>query len=64
MIHQAILISFDSDSYKAVVQLIGSPTRLEGVPVSRAIPAAAMTANRTVAVIFFESGDTIIATVY
>ena len=54
-IKQAVLKSFDATTYTATIQLSGSPQAyLEGVAVARSIPAAEMTADRQLAVIFFD----------
>jgi hypothetical protein len=53
MNRRAILKSFDSGTYTATVQLVGSARAyLAGVRVSRAIAAAEMTAGRFVSVEF------------
>ena len=52
MIKKAILKSFDSTNYLANVRLFGSFTRLENVPVSRAIPSTEMVVDRTVFILF------------
>lgn len=49
--HLGKLISFDSGTYTATVELRGSRvTRLSGVAVNRGLPAAQMIAGRSVAV--------------
>ena len=49
------LVSFDSGVYSATVRLDGSPTQaLEGIPVSRGLPAAEMVAGRRV---LLDTGD-------
>ena len=53
---KAILKGFNSDSYKATVQLAGShKVYLEEVTVARNIPAAEMVTERKVAVVFFDA---------
>ena len=60
--------SFDSTTYTATVQMAGSlATWLEGVPVSRSIPSAEMTAGRACAVILFDEAnprDAVVAAVW
>lgn len=54
MIERAVLDAFDSASYLATLRYAGSPsTAVAGVPVSRAIPAAALVPGRRVAVALF-----------
>ena len=49
------LVSFSSGSYVASVRLDGSPAQaMEGVPVSRGLPAAEMVAGRRV---LLDTGD-------
>lgn len=51
----AVIQAFDSVSYTATVQLVRSPdVTVSGVPVSRGIPANALTPGRTAAVLFFD----------
>ena len=58
MITRAVLVSFDGTAYTAAVRPSGSPARtLAGIPVSRGIPSAEMTAGRTVALAWFTPGD-------
>ncbi len=67
MIKKAILKTFDSGTYTASVELIGSPVRLTGVPVSRGIPAGELTAGRWVAVLLLDPSnpsDAVVATVH
>jgi hypothetical protein len=53
---KAVVKTFDAVAYTATIQLIGSVSAyLEGVAVSRAIPAAEMTAGRYVLVTLFGS---------
>lgn len=55
---RAIVRGFDAGPYTASVQVVGSrSTYLDGVAVSRAIPAAEMVAGRDGVVLFFESTD-------
>ena len=57
-IRKGSLRSFDSTAYTATVQMAGSlATWLEGVPVSRGIPEAQMTAGRACAVIIFDAAN-------
>ncbi len=56
--HSGVLKAFDAGTYRAVVQMAGSlGVWLEDVPVSRGLPAAAMTAGRAVAVVFFDPAN-------
>ena len=58
MIKKAILKAFDSGTYKATVQIVGSlSVWLEGVPVSTAIAASDMVVGRTCAVLFFDESN-------
>lgn len=58
MIVKAILKAFDAGAYTADVQFIGSVVSyVEDIPVSRAIPAAEMTAGRTCAVALFSPSN-------
>jgi hypothetical protein len=58
MIKKAVLHSFNSQSYTAVVQLAGSDkSYLEGIAVARNIPAAEMLAGRHAAVLFFDENS-------
>ena len=67
-IRKGSLRSFDSGTFKATVQIAGSlATWLEGVPVSRSIPGAEMTAGRACAVILFDEAnpqDAVVAAVW
>ncbi len=55
-IRQGIIKSFDSGSYRAVVQLEGSDrVYLENVIVARNIAAAEVTAGREAAIVFFDN---------
>lgn len=54
-IRKAVLRSFNSSNYTAVVQLAGSyKVYLEDITVARNLPTAEMTVGRKVAVIFFD----------
>ncbi len=54
-IKKAVLKSFSSGSYTAVVQLAGSrKVYLESIAVARNIPAAEMTSGRKAAILFFD----------
>ena len=58
MIKKGILKSFDSGTYRASVQVIGSlSVWLENVPTSRGIPSAEMVTGRNVAVLFIDPGN-------
>lgn len=67
-IRKGIVRSFDAGTYSATVQMAGSlATWLEGVPVSRSIPGAEMTAGRACAVIHFDPAnprDAVVAAVW
>lgn len=57
MIKRGILKEFDSETYLATVQMIGSlPTYLHGIPVSRCIASAEMVAGRSVLIYFASPG--------
>ena len=57
-IYRGTLKSFDAGTYLATVDIQGSHLQwLAGIPTNRAIAAAEMVAARTVAVIFFDSGN-------
>ncbi|MBI4318717.1 MAG: hypothetical protein HY675_09520 [Chloroflexi bacterium] len=53
-IRRGVVRAFDAGTYKATVQLEDSPSFLAGVPVSRGLAAAAITAGRTCCVLFFD----------
>jgi len=58
MIKKGILKAFNSGTYLASVQLIGSlSVWLDNVPTSRAIAAADIVAGRNVAVLFYDAGN-------
>jgi len=58
VIKKGILKAFNSGTYLATVQIIGSlGVYLENVPTSRAIPTAEMTSGRNVAVLFIDPGN-------
>lgn len=58
MIKKGILKAFDSDTYLASVQVIGSlSVWLDNVPTSRAIATAEMVAGRNVAVLFIDPSN-------
>jgi len=65
---RGVVKAFDSGTYLATVQLVGSlAVWLTGVPVSRGIPSAEMVAGRKCAVQFFDEGnpkDAVVAAVY
>ena len=53
-LRSGVVKAFDSGSYKATVQLLGSlSVWLEGLAVARNIPAAEMVVGRNCAIIFF-----------
>jgi hypothetical protein len=58
MIKKGILKSFDSNTYRATVQIAGSlSVWLENIPTSRAIAASEMTVGRNVAVLFLDPSN-------
>ncbi len=65
---KAILRAWNSGTYTASVELVGSRRLfLTGVPVARNIPSAEMTPGRYVAVAFFDesnTADAVVAAVY
>ena len=67
-IRRGTLKSFDSGAYTATIQMAGSlATWLQGIPVARNIPSAEMAADRTCAVILFDSAnpqDAVVAAVW
>ncbi len=57
-IRKGVLKAFDSGTYKATVQVVGSlAVWLEGVPVARHIPAAEMVVGRSCALVFFDGSN-------
>jgi len=57
-IRKGTVKGFDSGSYTATVQVVGSlSVWLEGVPVARNIPSAEMVTSRTCAVLFFDPSN-------
>ncbi|MCY4455697.1 MAG: hypothetical protein OXC56_05205 [Chloroflexi bacterium] len=57
MIERAILEAFDAATSLATVRFAGSLTSVvQGIPVSRAIPAAELVTGRRVAVALFDPG--------
>lgn len=55
---RAVVRTFDSATYTASVQIVGSRSSyLDGVPVSRGIPAAEMVTGRDCVLVAFESTD-------
>ena len=58
MLERATLVSFDSAAWTATVRFAGSLSSVvTAVPVSRAIPAAQLTAGRRLAVAVFDAGN-------
>jgi len=58
MIKKGILKAFNSGTYLASVQLIGSlSVWLDNIPTSRAIAGTDMVAGRNVAVLFHDAGN-------
>ena len=68
MIKKGILKAFDSGTYTATIQVIGSlSVWLEDVPVSRGIPSSEMVSGRNCAIIFLDESnprDAVVAAVY
>ncbi len=68
MIKKGVLKSFDSGTYLASIQLIGSlSVWLDNVPTSRAIASADMVTGRNVAVLFINpsnSSDAVVIAVW
>ncbi len=68
ILKKAILKNFDSGSYIATIEIAGSrKTYLEGIPVARNLPVAEMSANRKLAVVFFDehnAKDAVVLAVY
>ena len=68
LIKKAILKSFNSQNYSAIIQISGSAKAyLEGVKVARNIASAEMLAGRTLAVLFWDktnAADAVIIAVY
>ena len=67
-VKKAILRSFDSGSYTAMIEIAGSSkTYLEGVSVASNLPEAEMVVGRKLAVIFFGEHnvkDAVVTAVY
>ena len=67
-VRKGVIKGFDSESYKATVQVAGSlSVWLEGVSVARNIPSAEMVEGRNCALIFFDETnpqDAVVAAVY
>jgi len=64
-VRQGVLKAFDSVNWLATVQVAGSLAQwLRGVPVSRSIAAAEMTAGRKVAVAMFDATNPADAVVF
>ncbi len=58
MLERGVLLAFDGTAYTATVRYAGSISSVvAGVPVSRGIGSAELTAGRRVAVALFASGD-------
>lgn len=57
-IRRGTLRGFDAGAYTATVEIAGSiATYLDGLPVSRAIPAAEMQTGRSVALLLFDPSN-------
>jgi len=55
IVKKAVLRSFDSETYAAIVEISGSSkVYLEGVAIARNIPSGEMINGRNLAVVFFE----------
>ncbi len=64
MLERATLVAFDSAAWTASVRFAGSLSSVvTSVPVSRAIPAAQLTAGRRLAVAVFDAGNPVDAMV-
>ena len=67
-VRRGVIKAFDSANYTATVQVAGSlSVWLEGVPVSRGLPAAEVVAGRNCALLLFDEGnpgDTVVTAVY
>lgn len=67
-IRRGVIKAFDSNTYKATLQVAGSlSVWLDGVPVARNIPSAEMVVGRNCAVIFFAEtnpGDAVLTAVW
>ena len=68
MIKKATLKAWNSGSYTAVVQIVGSgKANLEGIKVARNIPSAEMVAGRSLAMLFMDRSnptDAVVIAVY
>ncbi len=57
-LRRAVLRSFDAATYTATVQVVGSRSAfLDGVPVSRGLPAAELLPGRDCVLLLFEPTD-------
>ena len=65
---KAVLRSFDSGNYTAVIELVGSgKVYLEDVTVARSVPLTEMVVGREVVVVFFDehnAKDAVVLAVY
>ena len=65
---KAILRSFDSGNYTAVIELVGSgKVYLEDITVARSVPLTEMVVGREVVVVFFDehnAKDAVVLAVY
>jgi hypothetical protein len=58
MMKKGLIRAFDGDTHTATVQMAGSlSVWLEGVPVSRGIPAGEMAVGRACAVLFLDESN-------
>jgi hypothetical protein len=67
-IKKAVIIDFDSQTYRTTLQLSGSgKSYLEGISVTRNIPPAEVMAGRSAAVLFYDENtakDAVVLAVY
>ena len=67
-VRKGVIKGFDSETYKAAVQVAGSlSVWLEGISVARNIPSAEVVEGRNCALIFFDETnpqDAVVAAVY
>lgn len=54
-IKRGTIRGFDSGTYKATVQIEGSPSYLSGVPVNRGIASGALVVGQSCAILFFDA---------
>ena len=57
-LRRAVLRAFDATTYTATIQVVGSRSAfLDGVPVSRGLPAAELVPGRDCVLLLFEATD-------